>query len=57
MLEEKAVKDPWNKLSNEQKRVFIGHLNAKEDNRDQAGQLFYNVKAALLCTDTPANKT
>ena len=54
LLEEKAVKDPWNKLSNEQKKSLIGHLNAK-DNRDQAGQLFYNVKkAALSGTDTPA---
>ena len=54
LLEEKSVKEPWNKLSNEQKKSLIGHLNAK-DNRDQAGSLFYNKKkAALTGEDTPA---
>ncbi len=54
LIKEKAITSSWNKLSREQKRTLIAHLNAK-DNRDQSGTLFYNLKtAAIKGENTPA---
>ncbi len=43
LIEEKAITVPWEKLTEDQKIMSIGELNAKDD-RNSSGELFYSDK-------------
>ena len=43
LIEEKAITVPWEKLTEDQKTMSIGELNAKDD-RNSSGDLFYSEK-------------
>jgi gliding motility-associated protein GldM len=45
LIEEKAITVPWEKLTEDQKIMSIGELNAKDD-RNSSGELFYSDKRA-----------
>jgi len=45
LIEEKAITVPWEKLTEDQKILSIGELNAKDD-RNSSGELFYSDKRA-----------
>jgi len=43
LIEEKAITVPWEELTDDQKILSIGELNAKDD-RNSSGELFYSDK-------------
>ena len=43
LIEEKAITVPWEKLTDDQKIMSIGELNAKDD-RNSSGELFFSDK-------------
>ncbi len=43
LIKEKAITVPWEKLTDDQKTLSIGELNAKDD-RNSSGELFYSDK-------------